>query len=150
MQKNFFLPTYLLTLFFSDRYRKQTISFFRPYHDGQLILTTTTTGLVGLTCWPGEHWAISWPLQALERQLSWSLIAISLRLRAWCNGMRTDCRGNNNPSGIISSTHLFYPRKDLITTHSHACNCQSINPIVSTYPHCENPFNMKHAKRKSA
>ena len=28
MQKNIFLPTYLP--FFSDRYRKQTISFFRP------------------------------------------------------------------------------------------------------------------------
>ena len=28
-EKNFFLPTYLL-YFFSDRYRKQTINFFRP------------------------------------------------------------------------------------------------------------------------
>ena len=29
MQKKYFLPTYL-PYFFSDRYRKQTISFFRP------------------------------------------------------------------------------------------------------------------------
>ena len=48
-QKNneilFFLPTYL-PYFFSDRYRKQTISFFRPYFIIIIIIIINITIII--------------------------------------------------------------------------------------------------------
>ena len=120
MQKYFFYrPTYPI---FSDRYRKQTISFFRPKMGYQGKLTTKTPCYFGLS-WPLHAWRSAWQVTCGSAHFE-----NNLGIKHFFANFLTRCRFslmNSSPSNI-SQTSLMLERyhkkmSDSLGCYRHEC-----------------------------